>query len=142
MNANFRPSNADIVGTLYRAFGTGDIAYILDQLSDDVAWDADWNSNSAQLAGVAHMAARKGPAEVAEFFALLADWTFHEFTVLDVIGTDGQVAAEIRVDVTLPGGTRITDDELHLWSFDADGKVTRFRHYADTAKHITAAVGG
>ncbi|MBL1075969.1 nuclear transport factor 2 family protein [Nocardia sp. 2] len=141
MNATHRPSNAEIVGSLYQAFGAGDIAHILDQLTDDIAWDADWTANSAQLAGIAHMAARKGPAEVAEFFALLADWTFHDFTVLDVIGGGGQVVAEIRVDVTLPGGARITDDELHLWSFDENGKVTRFRHYADTAKHIAAYTG-
>jgi hypothetical protein len=28
---------------------------------------------------------------------------------------------------------------MHLWTFGPDGKVIRFRHYADTAKQIHAA---
>ncbi|GAB4588849.1 nuclear transport factor 2 family protein [Nocardia sp. IFM 10818] len=141
MPAAPKPSHADLVGSLYTAFGGGDIAFILDQLADDVSWDADWAANSAQLAGVAHMRARRGPAEVAEFFALLADWKFQDFTVVDIVGSGGQVVAEVRVDAELPNGGRIVDQELHLWGFDADGKVNRFRHYGDTAKHI-AAYGG
>jgi uncharacterized protein len=31
------------------------------------------------------------------------------------------------------------DEEMHLWTFDATGKVIRLRHYTDTAKHIRAA---
>jgi len=31
------------------------------------------------------------------------------------------------------------DEEMHLWTFDANGKVIRLRHYTDTAKHIQAA---
>lgn len=27
----------------------------------------------------------------------------------------------------------------HLWSFNDAGRVVRFRHYLDTAKHIWAA---
>ena len=33
----------------------------------------------------------------------------------------------------------IANEELHLWAFGAHGKVTRLRHYTDTAKHIAAA---
>jgi hypothetical protein len=33
------------------------------------------------------------------------------------------------------------DEELHLWTFDEDGRVVRLRHYRDTAKHIAAADG-
>ena len=28
-----------------------------------------------------------------------------------------------------------------VWTFDDDGRVTRFRHYSDTAKHIAATRG-
>lgn len=140
-HSNANPTNADTVGSLYNAFQAGDIAFILDQLVDDVAWDADWAANTAQQAGVAHMRARTGPAEVAEFFALLSEWKFEDFTVLDIVGARGQVVAEVQVDAVLPNGGRIVDQELHLWSFDGQGRVTRFRHYGDTAKHI-AADGG
>ena len=42
---------------------------------------------------------------------------------------------------TLPDGGRFADEELHLWTFDDAGRVTRYRHYVDTAKHIAAASG-
>lgn len=142
MNAHRETSNADTVAALYRAFGTGDIAFILDQLADDVSWDADWAGNSAQQAGVPHLQPRRGPAEVAEFFALLAEWKFNEFSVLGVIGDGRKVVAEVRSDVVLPGDHRIADEELHLWTFDDTGRVSAFRHYGDTAKHITAIANG
>ena len=28
---------------------------------------------------------------------------------------------------------------MHLWTFNDDGQVSRFRHYSDTTKHIHAA---
>ncbi|MGE3286005.1 MAG: nuclear transport factor 2 family protein [Pseudonocardia sp.] len=133
-------TNAATVVAIYEAFARGDLAAIPDALAEDVTWE-DWADNTAQNAGVAHMQRRRGPAEVAEFFALLAEWTPEEFAVLDVIGTGRQVVAEVRAGFTLPNGGRFVEEELHLWTFDDTGKVVRFRHYLDTAKHIAAARG-
>lgn len=142
MSPSANPTHADTVAALYRAFETGDIPAILDRLADDVSWDADWSGNAAQTAGVPQLQPRRGPEEVSEFFALLADWKFQEFKVLDVIGSTGQVVAEIEIDCVLPNGSRIVDQNLHLWSFDAAGQVTRLRTYGDTAKLIAAHTGG
>ena len=120
---------------IYQAFGRGDIPAILARLADDVAWDV-WPDNSAQRAGVAHLQARQGPQEVSVFFAGVADWSVNDFRVLDVVGAGRQVVAQISVDFTLPGGRRLVDEELHLWTFDDAGRVVAFRHYCDTAKHI------
>jgi ketosteroid isomerase-like protein len=130
-------SNADTVKALYAAFGRGDLPTILDALADDVAWES-WPDHSAQRAGVAHLMPRRGPAEVADFFAELAAWTPNAFEVRDVIGTGRKVVADVAVDFTLPGGGRLVDEELHLWTFDDAGQVAAFRHYCDTAKHIAA----
>ena len=127
--------NATTVAAIYAAFGRGDVPAILARLADDVAWD-QWPDNAAQRAGVAHLAPRRGRAEVAGFFELVASWTVLDFAVLDVLAGDRQVAAEIRADFALPGGGRLTDEEVHLWTFDDAGRVVRFRHYVDTAKHI------
>ncbi len=63
----------------------------------------------------------------------------HELKVLDLIGGAMQVAAEVLIDFTVPDtGERVRDEELLLWTFGADGKVTRMRRYVDTAKHIAA----
>ncbi|MGW2664028.1 nuclear transport factor 2 family protein [Nocardia tengchongensis] len=141
MSAAANTTHAATVAALYRAFETGDIPAILDRLADDVSWEADWSANTAQVAGVPQLQPRRGPREVSEFFALLAEWKFQEFTVLDVIGSDGQVVAEIEIDAVLPGGARIVDQNLHLWSFDESGRVTRLRTYGDTAKLIAAHAG-
>ena len=133
-------SNATTVADVYAAFGRGDVPAILARLADDVSWDA-WSDNFAQREGVPHLAARRGREEVGGFFALIGSWTVEEFAVLDLIGAGRQVVAEVRASFVLPGGGRFTDEEVHLWTFDDDGRVVRFRHYCDTAKHIAAARG-
>ena len=133
-------SNAATVAELYEAFGRGDVAAILDRIADDARLE-DWADNTAQRAGVGHLQSRRGPQGMADFLASIADWTIGEFSVLDVIGDGRQVVVEARVAWTLPNGRQIADEELHLWTFDDAGKVTRLRHYVDTAKHIAAATG-
>ena len=35
-------------------------------------------------------------------------------------------------------GSSVTNEELHLYSLNDQGKITRMRHYVDTAKQIKA----
>jgi uncharacterized protein len=128
----------ETVQGIYQAFGRGDIPSILATVADDVAWEA-WADNSAQNAGVRWMTPRRGKAGVLEFFQLVAQFQIHEFKVLSIMGNGQQVAAEFVIEATPPGGFRYRDEEMHLWTFGPDGKVTRLRHYLDTAKHIKAA---
>ena len=128
-------TNAETVGAIYAAFGRGDIGFILDQLADDVVFE-DWPENYAQRAHVAHLARRTGRAGAEEFFAAVRDWVAEEFAVRDVLASERQVVADVRVAWRLPDGARLADDELHLWTFDDAGKIVRLRHYIDTAKHI------
>jgi ketosteroid isomerase-like protein len=127
-------TNIACIAGLYEAFGRGDLAAVLDQLAEDVSWDADWPDNAARRAGVPHLQARRGPAQAAGFFAVIADWQFERFEVASVIGAGDQVVAHIRGDYRLPGGGRLQDEELHQRHFRPDGKITSFRHYCDTAK--------
>lgn len=123
---------------IYAAFGRGDVPAILAVMADDVAWE-DWADNQAQQGGVPWLARRTGKAGVQSFFAELATWTIHEFTVLDILPGTRQVAVEFVLDATPAGGTRYRDEEVHLWTFNDAGQVTRLRHYTDTAKHLRAA---
>jgi len=132
--------SAATVGTIYEAFGRGDVPAILEHLADDVAWD-EWPDNFAQRAGVPHLMPRRGRNDAAGFFGVIGDMTVLGFEVLDVIGDGRQVVAEIRASFALSGGGRFADEELHLWTFGDDGRVVRFRHYVDTAKHIAASRG-
>lgn len=94
-------SHAATVSAIYQAFGSGNIPYILDQLADDVAWDADWADHAAQRAGVEHLLPRHGPGGAAEFFAVIGGWQVENFQVLDLIGSGQQVVAEVQVAFVL-----------------------------------------
>lgn len=135
-------ANATAIGELYGAFGRGDLSAVLGMLADDVSWDADWADNFAQRdGGLDHFRPRHGRAGAAEFFSVLAGYTFNDFQVQAVIAGDAYVVARVTIDVSLPSGGRMRDEELHLWSFDADGRIVALRHYIDTAKHLAAARG-
>ena len=132
--------NFDTVQGIYQAFGQGDVPGILATLSPHIQWEA-WPDNSLQSAGHPLFAPRRDPQGVGEFFRLVGEnLALHEFKVLDIFGDGQQVAAEVVIDYTWkPTARRVRDEELHLWTFGEDGKVTRFRHYIDTAKHLRAA---
>lgn len=131
---------ATIAG-IYQAFAAGDTGALLKDLAGDVSWDADWPDNFAQRAGVPMFAPRRGPDEVAGFFAGLAQLEVADFQVLDFMASERQVVVQVAIEVGYPDGGRYRDEELHLWTFGADAKVTALRHYVDTAKHIAAAAG-
>jgi ketosteroid isomerase-like protein len=124
---------------IYAAFGRGDIPFILDQLDPDVHWE-DWGEpNSAQRAGVPWLKNRHGRGGAREFFGIIGTMKFHQFSVLSIMEGPNQVAAEIELEVELPGGNRFREQEIHLLTFGADGQIVRFRHYGDWATHIEAA---
>ena len=75
------------------------------------------------------------------FFALVGAAEVRDFRVLAMMEGDHRVAVEFEIDFAFPNGGSYRDEELHLWTFGADGKVTRLRHYTDTAKHIAASKG-
>ncbi len=128
------------VNAIYAAFGAGDIPALLDYLGEDVQWEA-WADNQAQQAGVPWLQGGQGKAAVAAFFQAVGAMTMHDFRVLDMLASDRQVAVEVALEVTLPNGRRFADEELQLWTVDDAGRVTRMRHYLDTAKHIAAHRG-
>jgi ketosteroid isomerase-like protein len=103
-----------------------------------VAWES-WSDNSAQRLGVPWLKAGKGKAAALEFFGQVGQMKIHEFQVTDMLASQSQVAVEVTIDVTVPNGNRYRDEELHLWTVDTSRKVSRMRHYTDTAKQIRAA---
>ena len=127
--------NAKTVQAIYEAFGRGDVPFILEQLADDVRWDDHFAGWSLHDKTIPYLTERHGVADVVGFFESLAPWTVHEVDVMAIIGDGDKIAAEFAIEATQGNGRRYRDEELHLWEFDGDGKVTRFRHYCDTAKH-------
>jgi ketosteroid isomerase-like protein len=133
-------ANLEVVGGIYAAFARGDVAAILDAISADCAWES-WSQNSAQAAGVSYLQPQTGPAGVAAFFEIVSRFEIHRFEVLDMFAGGEKVGVEVAIEATSPDGGRFADEELHLYTLDEHGKVTRMRHYVDTAKHIAASRG-
>jgi ketosteroid isomerase-like protein len=132
-------SNLATVQGIYDAFGRGDMPHILDQLADGVHWES-WSDNHAQKAGVPWLQGGRGKEAAMAFFSFVGQWQFHSFSAVSFMEGGNQVAVEFVIDTTVTQtGKRMQDEEVHLWTFDEQGRVTRFRHYVDTAKHIAAS---
>jgi uncharacterized protein len=134
---NRAASNLAVVGGIYEAFGRGDIGFILDQIADDCAWES-WLDNHGQKAGLPPMKPRHGRAGVGEFFDYVATMQIQDFQVLDMLASDRQVVVEVQISAATDDGGTLTDEELHLYSLNDEGKINRMRHYVDTAKQIKA----
>lgn len=134
-------TNAATVGAIYEAFGRGDVPAILERFAPDIAWEVVEPVDAAQAAGVPWMQPRHGRDAVPGFFAALGEhMEFNDFQVKRVVAGDDVVIAEIGLDVTMTSsGAQLLTDEIHLWTFNDQGLVSAYRHYADTAKHIAAA---
>lgn len=139
--ANITAEHVAVVGSIYEAFGRGDLDALLAPLAEDISWDADWAQHFAQDAGLDMFRPRHGRPEVREFFEKLAAFEVHDFQVLDLLASERQVAVQVVIDCSYPDGGRYRDEELHLWTFNPDGTIGALRHYVDTAKHIAAAAG-
>jgi ketosteroid isomerase-like protein len=130
-------SPTESVQSIYQMFGAGNISGILDLLAEDVAWEA-WADNAAQHAAVPSMVARHGKRGVAEFFTVVGSMTITDFQVVNIMEGGREVAATIVIEAVVPGGGTYRDEEIHLWTFNDEGKISGLRHYIDTAKHIAA----
>ena len=51
------------------------------------------------------------------------------------MSNENQVAVEFIIEADVPStGGHYRDEEIHLWTFNSEGKVIRLRHYADNSQ--------
>jgi len=130
-------TNTDAVLDIYAAFGRGDVADILDRLSDDIRWD-----EGLRPMQVPYLRAGSGKAHVLEFFQALSSTL--EFTTFEpgapCAAQDTVMVAVREAGRNLVTGLPLADDvTVHIWTFAPDGKVASFRHVGDFAIHEAAA---
>ena len=134
-----RPDNhLFTVSAVYEAFSRGDVPSMLGLLSDDVAFDAEEPASTAAAAGHPLLSPRRGKDDVRDFFATFAQCELHAFELIDLMSSTDQVAVHVFIDYTTPAGVRLQDDEIHRWTFAADGRAATLKHYVDTARHLAA----
>lgn len=126
-------TNAETVNAIYEAFGKGDVPFILSCLDENVEWEK-WDDNHAQKADVPYMRHIKGRENVGGFFQEVGKLGVKNFKVVSVMEGKDKIAVQFQIETEY-----FTEDEIHLWTFNEEGKITGFRHYLDTAKHIAAA---
>lgn len=124
-------SHKQTVEEIYAAFGRGDIPAILDKLEDDVDWEYAYRKAPNP---VPWLQARRGKKEVAGFFESLGALEFHNFAPGAILEGGNLVVALVNIDYTVKNtGKRLVEtDEAHVWHFGSSGKISRFRHCADT----------
>lgn len=123
------------VQAIYGAFTRGDVPAFLSHLAADVEWEHDWGAEPLRW-----FKPRHGRADVANFFTELASLDVLHFAPEGFLESANQVAVVIRIHARVrETGQEIRDLEMHLWTFGADGKVSRMRHFSDTHQFALAA---
>ena len=112
------------------------MAAIVALVADDVDWRNDrvesrecpWNGNFS------------GKANLPGFFKAVAEHlTISVFDVQSIVASGSLVAVYLRIESTLPkNGRSLNNDAVHFWTFNDSGRVTRYRHFNDTAAELAA----
>jgi len=123
-------ANIKAVVAAYEAFGRGDVAAILDAVTDDVDWAAEAAAPSAPWYGVRH-----GKDAVAQFFTDFGSaMEVEEFTPLTFAANETDVLTVVRCRTrSRRTGKSAAMDLHHLFKF-RDGKIAYYRGTEDTAQ--------
>ena len=122
--------NTKVVQDIYAAFGRGDVHALLGLLDDTITW------KPIQGAGthVPTAGTRRGKAEVAEFFRLLAEGTtFEVFATRELVAErDKVVALGHYVGVSKKTGRRFVSNWAMIFTVRG-GTVVDFEELCDSA---------
>jgi hypothetical protein len=118
------------IAEVYEAFGRGDVAAILDAVTEDVDWAAEATSSAAPWYGVRH-----GKDEVAQFFAAFGStMEVEEFTPVSFAANDTDVHTVVRFRARSRSTGKSAAMHLHHFFTFRDGKIAYYRGTEDTAQ--------
>lgn len=128
-------SNMGKVESLYSAFGRGDIAFILSLFSESIEWGHEQASPD-----VPWLQPQRGRANVAKFFESFSLLQMNSFRPKTFLETGNVVVVLVDEDVTvIANGRRIpTQEQVHIWKFDAAGSIVAHDWHLDTHTHWLA----
>ena len=123
-------TNIKTIAEIYAAFGRGDVAAILDAVTDDVDWAAEAALSIAPWYGVRHR--KDGVAEI--FTAFGSTMEIEEFTPLTFAANETDVLTVVRCRTrSRRTGKPAAMDLHHLFKF-RDEKIAYYRGTEDTAQ--------
>ncbi len=123
-------ANIKTITQVYEAFGRGDVATILEAVTDDVDWASEAASSAAPWWGVRH-----GKNEVADFFtAFGSTMEVEEFTPVSFAANDTDVFTVVRFRARSRASGKAVEMNLHHFFTFRDGKIAYYRGTEDTVQ--------
>lgn len=126
--------NTSVIQNIFAAFRTGDVPFILNAVTDDIDWQM------FGLKELPHTGPHRGRDQVARFLeAVAAETEVEKFEPREYIAQGDKVVALGYYRGTSRVSGRPLQSEWAMIFTLRDGKVSRFREYADTANlHTTS----
>ena len=122
--------NLKTIHAIYDAFGRGDVASILNAVTEDVDWAAEASATAAPWWGP-----RRGKPGVSAFFeAFGAAMEVEDFTPLTFAANATDVLTVVRFKVKSRATGKQASMDLHHYFRFRDGKVSYYRGTEDTAQ--------
>ena len=121
--------NIKTIEAVYDAFSRGDVAAILDVVTDDVDWASETTSTVAPWYGVAR--ARQGRRVLR---GVRCGDGGEEFTPISFAANDTEVLTVVRFRVKARATGKIAAMDLHHYFVFRDGKIAYYRGTEDTAQ--------
>ncbi len=122
--------SVQVVEGAYAAFARGDVAAVLGAMADDMEWH--------EAEGMPYGGIHRGGDAVAQnvFGPLTTDIPDFAVTPIELIPSGDTVAAVVRYTGTGKStGKELDLEVVHVWDV-RDGKLVRFRQFADTVKFL------
>lgn len=126
--------NVQVVLSAYEAFGRGDLAAIMNLLTEDIEWRLPGAPDVLPFAGL-----RRGHAQVIEFFKIVGETIeFEQFETREFIAQGDKVIVLGRsLDRMKPTG-RVAENEWAAAFILREGKIASYQIYEDTAALVAA----
>jgi ketosteroid isomerase-like protein len=122
--------NIKTIQAVYEAFGRGDVAAIVEAVTDDVDWASEGASSNAPWYGE-----HRGKDAVGRFFQEFGTtMSVQAFEPLAFGANDTDVFAVVQFKATPLAGGPTAEMRLHHWFRFEDGKIAYYRGSEDTAQ--------
>jgi uncharacterized protein len=132
-------SHSDTIGSIYAAFGSGNVAHILDRVTDGTRWDFSVAPDS-----VAWHRPVEGKSTLPAFFAAMGEnIAIERFEPHSMVTQGNHVAVRVNIAYTVKStGRKVAMEQVHWWTLTPEGKVDSLRHFEDTAQVARATQAG
>jgi ketosteroid isomerase-like protein len=126
----------ETVQKLYAAFQRGDLATLLEHMTDRIDWGIDTQTPTP----IPWYGVGIGKEFAAQFFNELGRaCEFTRFQPTEFLESESGVACLVSYDATLKrNGRKVSQNVIHHFTFQGDDRVTRWRAWEDTARTLAA----